>query len=122
MNDSTSKTNLLFTPTQNWEAVFTELFKNNPDYKFIHTDKLGEEFKDPRIHIVKGGINLQINSNFGAWGTWDVCAGHAILSALGGVMTDYYGNDINYSKPMLENGFIASDSLERIRELPWIGS
>ncbi len=35
-------------------------------------------------------------------------------------MTDYYGNVIDYSKPMLDNGFIASDTLERISRLPWI--
>ncbi len=80
---------------------------------------MGNEFKDPRIHIIEGSLNLQINSNFGAWGTWDICAGHAILSSMGGVMTDYYGNDIDYSKPMLDNGFIASDTLERIDKLPW---
>lgn len=114
------KENLLFTPSENWENVFTELFKKNPEYILVHTDELGNEFKDPRIHILDGGINLQINSNFGAWGTWDICAGHSILSYLGGVMTDYYGNDIDYSKPMLDNGFIASDTLERISKLPWI--
>lgn len=112
--------NLLFTPSENWENVFTELFKNNPEYKLVHTDELGNQFKDPRIHIIEGGINLQINSNFGAWGTWDICAGHAILSSMGGVMTDYYGNDIDYSEPMLDNGFIASDTLERINKLPWV--
>lgn len=119
MKDSVN-TNLLFTPTENWENVFIELFKNYPEYKLIHTDELGKEFKDPRIHIIEGGINLQINSNFGAWGTWDICAGHAILSSMGGVMTDYYGKHIDYSKPMLNSGFIASDTLKRINRLPWI--
>lgn len=114
------KKNLLFTPSENWENVFKELFKGNPEYTLIHTDELGKEFKDPRIHIIEGGINLQINSNFGAWGTWDICAGHAILSSLKGVMTDYYGNDIDYSKPMLDEGFIAADSIERIKKLKWI--
>lgn len=112
--------NLLFTPSENWENVFTELFKNSLGYRFVHTDELGNEFKDPRIHIIEGGINLQINSNFGAWGTWDICAGHAILSSMSGIMTDYYGNDIDYSKPMLDNGFIASDTLERINKLNWV--
>lgn len=117
---SIKKQNLLFTPSENWENIFKELFNDDPEYTLIHGNELGEEFKDPRIHIIDGGINLQINKNFGAWGTWDVCAGHAILSALGGVMTDYYGKDIDYSKTELNNGFIASDNTERIKNLPWI--
>lgn len=115
-----TKDNLIFTANDNWERIFKEFFKDMPEYKLIYKDMLGEEFKDPRMHIVAGSINLEINSNFGAWGTWDVCSGNAILSQLGGAMTDYYGNDIDYSKESLENGFIASDSIERIKKLHWI--
>lgn len=114
------KQNLLFTPSDNWEAVFNELFNDNPEYTLVHGNDLGEEFKDPRMHIIDGGINLQINNNWGAWGPWDVCSGHAILSCFGGVMTDYYGKDIDYSKITLDNGFIASDNMGRIKNLPWI--
>ncbi len=114
------KQNLLFTPNENWEKVFTQLFEGNPDYKLVNRDMLGSEFKDSRIHIVEGSLNLEINSNFGAWGTWDVCSGHAILSQLGGVMRDYYGNDIDYSKESLDNGFISADSIERVNQLDWI--
>jgi len=53
-------------------------------------------------------------------GSMGCISGHAILAALGGVMTDYYGKDIDYSKTELDDGFIASDNVERIRNLPWI--
>ena len=114
------KENLLFTPSENWENTFKELFKNRSEYKLIQREMLGNEFKDSRIHIIEGRLNLEINSNFGGWGPWDICPGHAILSCFGGVMTDYYGNKIDYSKTSLENGFIASDSIERIKVLHWI--
>jgi len=112
--------NLLFCPSQNWENVFKELFRNEASYTLVHGNALGSEFKDPRIDLIEGKFNLQINSNFGKWGTWDICAGHAILSCFGGVMSDYYGNEIDYGKPMLEKGFIAADNKARIEKLPWI--
>lgn len=114
------KENLLFTPSENWENVFKELFRNNPEYTFVYWDGLGDEFKDPRINILDGYINLQINNHFGAWGTWDICAGDAIISQLGGGITDFYGKEIDYSKPNLDNGFIVADTRERIEKLPWL--
>jgi 3'(2'), 5'-bisphosphate nucleotidase len=116
----TLEQNLLFAPSENWENVFKNLFNGNPKYTLIHRDELGEEFKDPRIHIIEGGLNLEINSNFGAWGPWDICPGHAILSCFGGIMTDYYGKDIDYSHSVLNDGFIAADRIERIKNLEWL--
>jgi len=42
--------------------------------------------------------------------TWDLCAGHALLKAAGGDITDKDGHDLKYSKgrPKFENGLIAS--------------
>ncbi len=114
------KENLLFTPSENWENVFRELLKNNSGYTFVYWDGLGDKFKDPRINVVDGYINLQINNHFSAWGTWDLCAGDAIISQLGAVVTDFYGRNINYSKPNLDDGFIVADNRERIMKLPWI--
>lgn len=114
------KENLLYVPSDNWEKVFKELFKDHNEYKFIYNNTLDGDFEDSRIQIIDGKYNLQINSNFGKWGTWDVCAGHAILSYFNGAITDYYGKNIDYSKPKLNNGFITSDSIFRIKFLPWI--
>jgi 3'-phosphoadenosine 5'-phosphosulfate (PAPS) 3'-phosphatase len=113
--------NLLYVPSNNWEKKFKEdLFQNETDYKFVYEDSLGSEFKDSRIHVVEGGFNIQVNNNPIGWGSWDICAGHAILSCFGGVMTDFQGNDIDYSKSILKTGFITADSIERINNLPWI--
>lgn len=42
---------------------------------------------------------------------WDICAGHAILSALGGTMTTLHNEQIHYDKstnPLNERGVMAS--------------
>lgn len=42
---------------------------------------------------------------------WDVCAGNAVLNALGGKMLNKYGNELDYSNDVEvvnENGLIAS--------------
>lgn len=92
------------------------------NYKYRKVRDISGDFKDLRIRIAQGEINIQIEDpekDF-VWGTWDICAGHAILNSLGGIVTSYYGDDIDYSKPTLQNGFIAADSIDRVNSLPWI--
>jgi myo-inositol-1(or 4)-monophosphatase len=42
---------------------------------------------------------------------WDVCAGHAILKANGGILKDLLGNDVLYNKrtPLTEPGLVGGD-------------
>jgi len=49
--------------------------------------------------------------------TWDLCAGHALLKAVGGDITDKDGVELKYSKgtPKFENGLIASLDKETIQ-------
>ncbi len=45
-----------------------------------------------------------------SFGVWDACSGQVILNEAGGVVTDCYGNPINYrGKPKLENGLVMSN-------------
>merc|ERR1712157_699708 len=50
--------------------------------------------------------------------TWDLCAGHALLRAVGGDITDKDGAKLKYTrgKPKFENGLIASQSREKIQQ------
>ena len=42
---------------------------------------------------------------------WDTAAGHAVLRAAGGRVTDLHGNELGYGKPGFENPhFVASGS------------
>ena len=120
-SDYQAKTYLLC-PSDNWYMVWEKEFHNNPDYELIKPGSLGL-WEDPRISIAKNLANLLLNKNWGAWGTWDIAAGHAILSAAGGVTTDFLGNKIDYTsgKNVLLQGFNSADSIERIKKLPWYG-
>jgi len=50
--------------------------------------------------------------------TWDLCAGHALIKAAGGDITDKDGNQLIYSKgkPKFTNGLIASLDKNKIKE------
>lgn len=46
---------------------------------------------------------------------WDVCAGNAILNAIGGKMTNLYGNELKYDSagvPLNPNGIVATQTEE----------
>lgn len=114
--------NMLLCPSGNWYTVWEKEFGNNSEYELIKSETLGL-WEDPRISIAKNKVNLLLNKNWGAWGTWDIAAGHAILSAAGGVTADFLGNDIDYysGETMLLSGFSSADSMGRIKKLPWYG-
>ncbi len=49
---------------------------------------------------------------------WDIAAGHSILAAAGGVVTDLEGNDINYNSSTAKvPRFIASDSRKWLKKV-----
>ena len=45
---------------------------------------------------------------------WDIAAGHAILKNSGGVVTDFYENDILYGKKEFKNPSIISKSVANL--------
>lgn len=61
------------------------------------------------IEVVKGTEDVYVHTTLIK--KWDICAGDAILRAIGGTQTDLLGNDINYShnlNPKNEHGLIAT--------------
>ena len=112
----------LLCPSDNWYKVWERELGNNPEYQLVKYDEV-ESWEDPRMVIAKNKVNLLLNKNWNAWGTWDIAAGHSILAAAGGVVTDFLGNDIDYQsgESMLPYGFTSADSIERIKALPWFG-
>jgi hypothetical protein len=117
------KQSKLLCPSDNWYMAWEKELGRNRNYQLIKYDRVGE-WDDPRITIAKNKVNLLLNKNWGAWGTWDIAAGHAILSAVGGATTDFFGDDIDYisGQSMLKLGFASADSMERIKKLPWFGT
>ncbi len=113
---------MLLCPSDNWYMAWNRELGDNPEYELVKYDQVGE-WEDTSVVIAKNKANLLMNKNWGAWGTWDIAAGHAVLSAAGGVTTDFLGNDIDYlsGQSMLPHGFNYADSIERIRRLPWYG-
>lgn len=54
---------------------------------------------------------------FGPTWEWDTAAGHAIVSAAGGVVVDLQGKSLTYNKPDLLNGpFLVASGLEWLKE------
>ncbi len=51
-----------------------------------------------------------MNDNFNKWGKWDIAAGHAILKSVGGYVTDFDGDEIDYMSinSYLDKGFVFS--------------
>lgn len=76
--------------------------------------------------IAEGAANFYVSQ--GDRGSlWDLCSGHIVLKEAGGILTDRYGNEIDYRSPVVEavNGCIASGgeaahkrALEVLRKLP----
>lgn len=76
--------------------------------------------------IAEGAANFYISQ--GDRGSlWDLCSGHIVLKEAGGILTDRFGNEIDYRSPVVEaiNGCIASGSeaahkraLELLKNLP----
>jgi 3'(2'), 5'-bisphosphate nucleotidase len=57
--------------------------------------------------------NADFYPRFGPTWEWDTAAGHAIVSAAGGVVVDLSGKSLTYNKPDLLNGpFLVASSLE----------
>lgn len=55
---------------------------------------------------------------FGPTWEWDTAAGHAVVTAAGGVVVDMEGNPIRYNKETLLNGpFLVAPSLAFLREI-----
>ena len=68
---------------------------------------LGAGYKT--IEVVKGTEDVYVHTTLIK--KWDICAGDAILRAIGGTQTDLRGDEINYSHnldPKNEHGLIAT--------------
>jgi 3'(2'), 5'-bisphosphate nucleotidase len=52
------------------------------------------------LRVLRGDADAYIHADVGTK-KWDSCAGDAIIRAAGGMVTDMYGNDIDYSDPSL---------------------
>lgn len=71
--------------------------------------------------ILIGSIGLKFASianassdaywNFDGLGIWDICAPYALLSASGGVITDILGAPLEFGKPRLTSGILASNGI-----------
>jgi 3'(2'), 5'-bisphosphate nucleotidase len=74
-------------------------------YKVAETKYSGSSLK--LCLLAEGQADLY--PRFGRTMEWDTAAGHAVLSAAGGRVTDMNGNDLRYGKPGFENpNFVAS--------------
>ena len=74
-------------------------------YKVAETKYSGSSLK--LCLLAEGQADLY--PRFGRTMEWDTAAGHAVLSAAGGHVTDMNGNDLRYGKPGFENpNFVAS--------------
>lgn len=62
--------------------------------------------------VLEGKVDTYIFPSRGSF-KWDTCAGDALLAAVGGVLTDIHGKDINYryygdSNHEIETGFVVT--------------
>ena len=61
------------------------------------------------LEVVKGSVNAYVHTTLIK--KWDICAGNAILRAVGGNMTTLKGNQIDYSgagSPLNDKGLLAT--------------
>jgi 3'(2'), 5'-bisphosphate nucleotidase len=82
----------------------------------MHTQNFIEKVKPTKLISMTSSIKFciiaegkaDIYPRFGRTMEWDTAAGHAILSAAGGSVDDFDGNELKYGKANFENGnFIA---------------
>ena len=72
-----------------------------------HVTAAGAGYKSLQIALKKSDLYLHTTKIK----KWDTCAGHAVISAMGGVMTSRNGDPIRYnigSDPVIKNGIIAA--------------
>lgn len=76
-------------------------------FRVINIYCLGAGYKT--LEVIKGTQDIYVHNTLIK--KWDICAGDAILRAIGGRQTDLRGDDINYSHnldPKNEHGLIAT--------------
>ena len=82
-----------------------------PSYEILHR---GSALK----FCAMAACQADFYPRFGPTWEWDTAAGHAIVSAAGGVVVDLTGKSLTYNKPELINGpFLAASGVEWLREM-----
>ena len=77
-------------------------------YPFAEVKESGSSIK---ICLIADGL-ADVYFRFGFTNEWDICAAHCVLQEAGGLLTDGYGDIMNYNKkdPLNRRGFIASNN------------
>merc|ERR1712228_1097112 len=109
-------------PDSDAEKIVTVSRSHTGNGKDVVRDNLGKEslpaggagYKS--FLVLTGKVDAYIHVT--AIKTWDLCAGHALLKAIGGDITDKDGVKLSYTrgKPKFENGLIASQDTDKIQQ------
>lgn len=122
--NSRSEPYRILLPSDKRYEKYVKVFNGSSEFILVDRSSLKVPFRDNRLHVVQGICDIYTNLGSGTWKTWDVCAGHAILNAVGGSMVDMSGEPISYynSEGLIPNGFVAaSDSIVLAKFLDWVG-
>ena len=86
--------------------VVDEAFKND-GFHLVHLPAAGSGYKTLQVVERKSNLYLHVTEIK----KWDICAGNAILNAVGGKMTTLKGQEIDYSfngSPLNKDGLMAT--------------
>ena len=108
--------------TPNWKVpiVISSRYNNKKTEKFINSIKRKEIIHTSsslKFCLVAESL-ANLYPRLSVINKWDIAAGHSILSAAGGVVTDLNGKDINYNSSTEKvKEFVASDSRNWLSKL-----